>query len=480
MATLYPTNKDNFTNPSPTDEMAVVGHAEQHQNANDAIEALQNKVGIDNDTNPASIDNRVKQLEEQGEQAGGDIDELETDLTNLDADYQVHKSNTSNPHSVTKAQVGLGNVTNDAQVTLTGDQTIAGVKTFTSSPQVPAPSVDTDVANKKYVDDKSESAYNVKVSDNFVPNAGSATLHTTYQNSNDRIFGLVYTGSFFEPRRFVYSTGVTTLYGNIAGPTGDIETNGIFVDNNDDVYYTIRTGTVSSGVFNADLRKITPTGTITTLFSMSSVRSYNIIGTINNRYVCILTGDDTVTNKVTIYDIVNNTSSVVTLSNTAIQQASAKAYKASNGDIIIAYTNGTNTVYVDKVVGTTVTNIVTLTGQSSLLSTFSNDKIYIVNGFNIREYDLTGTLTKTIYSPSNTAPTSLICFNGKLLFVTVIVSSARNVKINLANPETYYIDHNFLIPYTRKTDENAILNGVTELIVPTTITTGYTSFTKVS
>ena len=38
-------------------------------------------------------------------------------------------------------------------VKLTEDQTVAGVKTFTSSPIVPTPTTDTQAANKKYVDD---------------------------------------------------------------------------------------------------------------------------------------------------------------------------------------------------------------------------------------------------------------------------------------------------------------------------------------
>ena len=71
-----------------------------------------------------------------------------------------HIANTSNPHSVTKTQVGLGNVDNTSDVNkpistatqtalnakanasgtvnLTGNQTIAGVKTFTSAPIAPS------------------------------------------------------------------------------------------------------------------------------------------------------------------------------------------------------------------------------------------------------------------------------------------------------------------------------------------------------
>jgi hypothetical protein len=56
--------------------------------------------------------------------------------------------------------VGLSNVPNTdftssiaAKVSKTGDETVAGVKTFSSSPIVPAPTTDLEAATKKYVDD---------------------------------------------------------------------------------------------------------------------------------------------------------------------------------------------------------------------------------------------------------------------------------------------------------------------------------------
>jgi hypothetical protein len=47
MATNFPTSKDVLTNPTATDKVSVVNHADQHANANDAIEALETKVGVD-------------------------------------------------------------------------------------------------------------------------------------------------------------------------------------------------------------------------------------------------------------------------------------------------------------------------------------------------------------------------------------------------------------------------------------------------
>jgi len=63
MATTFPASKDELINPQPTDSTALVSHAAQHANANDAIEALQSKVGVDNSTDQSSLDYKVRQLE---------------------------------------------------------------------------------------------------------------------------------------------------------------------------------------------------------------------------------------------------------------------------------------------------------------------------------------------------------------------------------------------------------------------------------
>ena len=63
MATNFPTSLDSLTNPQGTDSVAAVSHAAQHANANDAIEALEAKVGITNSAVTTSLDYRVKTLE---------------------------------------------------------------------------------------------------------------------------------------------------------------------------------------------------------------------------------------------------------------------------------------------------------------------------------------------------------------------------------------------------------------------------------
>jgi hypothetical protein len=70
LTTNFPEELDNLTNPAGTDSLA--GHAQQHANTNDAIEALQTKVGVDGSTDVNSIDYKISQLE--------------TDLASLDAE----------------------------------------------------------------------------------------------------------------------------------------------------------------------------------------------------------------------------------------------------------------------------------------------------------------------------------------------------------------------------------------------------------
>lgn len=57
---------------------------------------------------------------------------------NAQSDLNAHKQNTSNPHSVTKEQVGLGNVTNDAQVKRSEMGVANGVATLDSTGKVPS------------------------------------------------------------------------------------------------------------------------------------------------------------------------------------------------------------------------------------------------------------------------------------------------------------------------------------------------------
>jgi len=64
MATNFPTSLDALTNPTSANKLndAGVTHATQHANANDAIEALQAKVGVDSSAVTTSLDYKVRNV----------------------------------------------------------------------------------------------------------------------------------------------------------------------------------------------------------------------------------------------------------------------------------------------------------------------------------------------------------------------------------------------------------------------------------
>ena len=61
MATNFPASLDDLSNPSATDSLS--GHATLHGNVNDAIEALETKVGTDGSANPNSLDYKISALQ---------------------------------------------------------------------------------------------------------------------------------------------------------------------------------------------------------------------------------------------------------------------------------------------------------------------------------------------------------------------------------------------------------------------------------
>lgn len=65
MAIDFPNSLDELSNPNGTDSLSNPSHSQQHSNANDAIEALQTKVGIDGSQDPNSLDYKVSDLETQ-------------------------------------------------------------------------------------------------------------------------------------------------------------------------------------------------------------------------------------------------------------------------------------------------------------------------------------------------------------------------------------------------------------------------------
>lgn len=62
MATNFPSSLDALTNPTSSDSLASPSHAAQHANVNDAVEALQAKVGVDGSAVTSSLDYKLANI----------------------------------------------------------------------------------------------------------------------------------------------------------------------------------------------------------------------------------------------------------------------------------------------------------------------------------------------------------------------------------------------------------------------------------
>jgi hypothetical protein len=96
-----------------------------------------------------------------------------TERSNITSNTSHAGTTTGNPHAVTASEV-------DA-VALTGNETVAGTKTFSSFPVTPSsePSSDYQVANKKYVDDNGSGTDADAIHDNVASEISAITEKTT-------------------------------------------------------------------------------------------------------------------------------------------------------------------------------------------------------------------------------------------------------------------------------------------------------------
>lgn len=65
MPTNYPAGYDNFSNPTPTNNLGdpAVLHTDQHTNVNDAVEAMQAEFGTNPSGSHATVSDRLVAIE---------------------------------------------------------------------------------------------------------------------------------------------------------------------------------------------------------------------------------------------------------------------------------------------------------------------------------------------------------------------------------------------------------------------------------
>lgn len=99
MATSYPNNIDEFINPNGSDQLSAPSHSEQHSNANDAIEALQIKVGVDGSQDTNSLTYKVSEIETLLNDVNNSSDAT-TELLGLEGNNDLTVYGIENPTNV--------------------------------------------------------------------------------------------------------------------------------------------------------------------------------------------------------------------------------------------------------------------------------------------------------------------------------------------------------------------------------------------
>jgi hypothetical protein len=131
----YPTTIDNFTNPASGDQLNSPSHSQQHKNINDAVEALEAKVGVDSSAVTTSHDYKIAQLEGASHSPVTVTDSSEIDFT-LDGQeitaslksgsIDETKLDTSVNASLDKADSALQDVVDDTTPQLGGQLDVNG------------------------------------------------------------------------------------------------------------------------------------------------------------------------------------------------------------------------------------------------------------------------------------------------------------------------------------------------------------------
>lgn len=352
MATNFPTSKDTFTNPTANDKVDVISHADQHANANDAIEALQDKVGVDGSAVTSTHDFKLSNVAD-GEKAIGTTEfaTATSDITDLE--------------------------TADGQnVKLTGDQTITGVKTLTS------PVLNTSISGTAFLDEDdmiSDSATKVASQQSikaYIDNSLASGSPRVFSSGDISTQGVLYTDEYFDVdlgAGGVIDIGLESIDGvakTMGSSFGNSYASTVILG---DYVYVLRRETATNPdqyeLYRFTKSDVTSTGTQIT-FSGATVLS-----DINSSIVMTTDGTDFYFSfeagngnqydiaKYTLLGTVLTYDSTITLSNSAnIISFSVKI----NGDI---YASTSNNIYVYNSSGTLQKT--SNTNQTSLLN-FSN------------------------------------------------------------------------------------------------------------
>ena len=152
MATSFPVSLDELINPQASDSVQSPSHSEQHADANDAIEALQEKVGVDNSTDTNSLDYKIRQVDPSNFDPAGSAATAQSNAedyadglaTNYDPAGSAAAAETAANEYTDEAVSGLENSLPDTYVPISDVGNPEGVASLDINGKVPLTELDID------------------------------------------------------------------------------------------------------------------------------------------------------------------------------------------------------------------------------------------------------------------------------------------------------------------------------------------------
>jgi hypothetical protein len=117
MAINFPVSLDELINPQASDSVQSPSHSEQHADANDAIVALQEKVGVDNSTDADSLDYKIRQIDPDNFDPAGSAATAQSNAE----DYADGLASNYDPAGSSAAAITAANEYTDEAVASLGD-----------------------------------------------------------------------------------------------------------------------------------------------------------------------------------------------------------------------------------------------------------------------------------------------------------------------------------------------------------------------
>lgn len=242
----------------------------------------------------------------------------QTEITRIDNELTA-KANTTTVNTL------------DAQnVKITGNQTIGGVKAFSSSPTVPAPTVDNQVANKKYVDD-AVAGGGGDLSNYYTKAQTDTEIEDAISNLHTIVSAEIIT-EVTKSRRIIVSTGTATVETNWSKCLIICTVNTLItIPNNPGVIdFWVKAANGVTVTFASSGSNISPNSTGTTISSknMGFVYCANQNHTITEFATGGSTGDDNVklTGNQTVAGVKTFSESPIVPTPTTATQATNKTY----------------------------------------------------------------------------------------------------------------------------------------------------------